>query len=209
MVEAQRIQLREQLDQVLKEIAASQEDLPTETSYLQLLGEEIAALKTDYLSHLLDMTTSIQKNEWTAEELVDIGFLLREHTSLLKDWKIETSQRHDLAGRVNAVRLMKKAIEKPMEAEDTVRGVLATGTQFSKIQPKVPKKGTREYREVMDHFGINQDLVDQGVVKFDWNGLGAYATEQAEKGGRLPKGLRDTFPVCGMVYRRRHISKGK
>ncbi|PHR91956.1 MAG: hypothetical protein COA69_09330 [Robiginitomaculum sp.] len=202
MTEAQIIQTRSALVDLLRD-RSEDSKRPKDIEFLLLLGEEIEALKSEYLSHLLDVTAQMRRNGWTPEELVDVGFLLREHTAMIKDWKVEVSQRHDLAGKINAVRLIKLAVADPMKAEDTIRGTLATGVQFSTIQPRIPKKGTPEYTQAMAHFGVTEEMVEKGVVKIDWKGIGKYATRIAESGGRLPSSLSDTFPVCGMTYRRR------
>ncbi len=152
------------------------------------------------LSYIAFLTDGIKSNTYTKEELVDIGFLLREMENLLNDFRKDCKVRKELCGKIIAKKVMEDNLASG-DFEDVVHGTLARGIVDLKMQPKIPKRDTEEYQLMMEAFGVPKDKI--GIVKIDWTQAGELASKCAAEGVPLPEGLGNTYPVYSTKFTRK------
>lgn len=191
-------QAREQIQEAIREMARD------DVHHQQLMGEELRVLHEAYLGNAMRLDQLIKSRTHFEEgQLADLGFLFREDTNLLDDWRKDCKARQELIGKLIAHQRITAAESSPESADDIVRGELATAKVKSEIQPKLPRRGTPEYFLVCEHFGLSKEVAEGGIVKIDWNEARKYVTRLVEDGETPPAGLSDTYPHFSCVYRRR------
>lgn len=206
-LEKERMHLLRRLDEVTAELASDGPHPEKDVTHMLLLEEEIRAVHHRHLSFLQAVTARLSKNEYSKVAMVDLGFLCREIEELTEDWRKDCKARKELFSKVLAFQVITHATAKPDEADDSVRGQLATGTVNSEVQPKLPKRGDPDFERVLEYFGLPKSLAETGVVKLDWEAARRHVTELIASGKTPPPGLDKTYPVYSTTYRRRSSSK--
>ena len=129
-------------------------------------------------------------------ERVDLGFLFRELENLFDDQRKDAKARKELLEKLIAF----EAVQTDGDV-DPIRGELATGIVDLGQMVEVPKQGSEDYEQFIDGIGVPRRVC--ALMKLDWKAIQAHATECAEQGLPLPKGLTNPRPVYRCTFRRR------
>lgn len=140
--------------------------------------------------------------EHTSEELVDIGFVLRQVEELADELRKEAKAHKELAGKTIASRCLEAAVANPDSAVMTTRGTLATGVSDVRMEAVVPNSSSPEYGQLLEWCGVPDSVVKSGLLKVDFKKLGEAVTEAASRGAKIP-GAPKTWPVPFTTFRKR------
>ena len=144
----------------------------------------------------------LKSKDLDTEQLCDFGFLCRETAKIFDELRKEAKVRMEKAGAIIGYRITQKALTN-RDAVGKVTGELATGTPSCKMEAALPKKGSDEYYQLTDQFGIPRDKAEMGVFKLDWKAVGEHLTRLTEQGLALPDGFGTKYPKFVVTYRRR------
>lgn len=174
----------------------------------RLLHEEVIAFRQQFLERLSTQTDQARSGTFSLEQIVDLAFLNREIESLLDDWRKDVKARKELYGKIVGAALIKRAAADATDAEDLVRATLCRGKVDIKVRPKLPPKGSDEYMELCRHFGLPEDLMTEGAIRFSWKEMGEYCTRLAQEGKPMPDGISETYTDV-VLTTTRHSKKAK
>lgn len=149
-----------------------------------------------------EISDCVKKRQLANDELVDVGFLFREIESIFDELRKEAKARKELSAKVLALSVIQESVNDP-EADSVIHGEYARASLSLKTRVRLPKKLSPEYYEVCEFLGVPSEVIDKGLVKLDWNGASEFATQMAEEGKRLPKGLDDTYQEYSCTYTRK------
>ena len=172
------------------------------TETVKQLHDEILNVYNKVCGVMMEITPPIKSKDLSNEDMVDIGYLLRETENMLNEMRKEVKVRKELCGSLIAYNRTKDAVADP-SINMKVTGKIATGTPDVKMQAALPKKGTPEYLQFCDHLGVPRSVAEAGVLKLDWNQVTEFCTQQLADGKSIPQGLGKKYPQYVTVYRKK------
>lgn len=152
------------------------------------------------------MDVSKKAEELSLEDAVDLGFLCRELYNQFDELRKEVKARQEKIGRFIATALVNQLVSGSDE-DVFVRGIYASGTPDVGVVPKLPKKGTQEYMDLCEHFGITSELAQRGLVVWHYPQIAEYCTELAKEGKKMPPGVDGNATKLATIFRRRQHGK--
>lgn len=181
--------------------------LPLTTSLQEKLAE-LRQFQEDFytfsqheLAKVVGTSSSLQH-----EDLVDMGFLLRELETMGEEIRKEAKKRKDLCGKLVSFRVITKSVEDGSTDIPNIHGQLASGKIVMKMQPVLPKKGTAEHSALLKYLKVDEESVERGLVKPDWTQMGLHCTELVAMGKPLPPGVGQTFPDYNVSYTKKRTA---
>lgn len=130
------------------------------------------------------------------EELADTAFACRETRKLADDIRKMCDVTQGMAEKICCAVAVKDEFAGPVKTE------YCTATLNIKMCATLPSKtkDPEAYKALLDHFGIDNSLVENDAVRFHWPGMVDYVTGLCEQGRPLPPGLNTekTYPVYAL-----------
>lgn len=169
---------------------------------LKELHSRLTMWNADQTNVMIDVLRKVKKNEYKKEDLVDLGFFLREMEKLADEIRKECYAKKEFIGKVLCVIVAQEATEDPDKGL-TIHGEFASGTADVKKAPGIPKFGTAEYTKLCKFFKIAEDTRDTGVVQFHFKRLGDYISDMMAEGKDPPPGISTTYNVYRTLWRKK------
>jgi len=136
------------------------------------------------------------------DELVDIGYLLREIANSFDQLRKNYNNKRELIELILCRALVERSIAG--NTDKIFRGVLASASPKVAQQPKLPKRGTEEYVALCKWLGIPDDQIAKEYVSFHFPSLTKLMTENAETGAPNPPGITGVIPKYSVIFRKRN-----
>ena len=173
-------------------------------SYLKDLLDSIKHENSNRLSYLRAIASRVKKEEFSIEESIDIGFLLRECEKYLDEMRKDFKAHKEMIGKVTCYKLS-------VEEKESCRGSLATGTLKAKYSSKLPHpvRESEGFIKLCEFFGIDTNKIPLGMVRFHWPTVKKHVTHCMEMGEELPNELSDVSVELEIVYRSSTNGKGE
>ena len=173
-------------------------------SYLKDLLDSIKHENSSRLSYLRAIASRVKKEEFSIEESIDIGFLLRECEKYLDEMRKDFKAHKEMIGKVTCYKLS-------VEEKESCRGSLATGTLKAKYSSKLPHpvRESERFIKLCEFFGIDTNKIPLGMVRFHWPTVKKHVTHCMEMGEELPNELSDVSVELEIVYRSSTNGKGE
>ena len=170
--------------------------------WFSLFLDSIKLEHTNRLSYLRELIKRIKNEEFSIEESIDIGFLLRECEKHLDEMRKDFKAHKEASSKQTCYRLS-------LEYKDSSSGKLSRGSLRAKHSSNLPHpvKDPEKFMKLCKFFEINTDNVPLGSIRFHWPTVKNYITQCMEEGKELPDELSDVSVELEMTYRR--LSNGK
>lgn len=143
----------------------------------------------------------VNKIEDPIEDLVDIGFFFREMGKVLDECRKDCQGRSDLIGKIIALYVAKNALNDPDSWKGVIHGRYASGSPDLKQAPKLPKRGTEGFDQLMQFLGITKEQSE--FLSFRFSEMRALISDKVERGEKLPPGVDATFSEYSTTYRKK------
>jgi hypothetical protein len=169
---------------------------------MQSLNKEyfaaILQLFEDFTVKHQELTVMINNNN-TLEELADIAYTLQRCRDMLHSMHKQASGSFDLVTRFACVKWAQRGEGEPIRTE------YCTVTPSVRMCAKVPRKEDESYEALMNHLGVNSDMLKYDTVRPHWPGLVDYITERLTEGKPLPPGVdpNTKYPVYSITIRKK------
>lgn len=124
------------------------------------------------------------------EELADLGYVLRETTSMLHDCELQLKRVQELCAKIFTA-LWALSQDGPDRIE--TEWCSATPNPVTRARELKMKTDPDRYRSVMAELGLPQELIETGLFRLGYDELASTLTEMAKRGQRLPSGLDQTW----------------
>jgi len=147
---------------------------------------------------------SLQRNTLSQSDQVDCGGIWRDLKDLMEELRKEAQAKDWVLGRLIALRIAQSFVENP-DSDTSVRGELYTGTADIKRKPKIPSSKTPEYAAILRAFGVPDAVIEQGLVKLDYDQVTDYLTRLSQDGKPTPAGLT-MFDDPKTIFRKRRTN---
>lgn len=148
--------------------------------YAQDMYADMLSMYMRLVQTMKKLEADMKADPSNMELCADAGFVCKEMDKLLKDIGVEVRRRLELAENLVGVAWLQQ------ESGDPVRTEHCTASVDLKMQPKVPKKDTPEFVELMKWLGFDHNL---DVVRLHWPTFCDLATKRIEEGHSLPMGM--------------------
>lgn len=165
--------------------------------YINILLNDIKLEHSNRLSYLRKLASKIKNEEFSIEESIDIGFLLRECEKYLDEMRKDFKAHKEAISKQICYRLS-------LKDKESSSGKLASGSLKAKYSSNLPHpvKDPEKFIKLCKFFGINTDGVPLGSIRFHWPTIKNHITQCMEEGRELPDGLSDVSVELEMTYRR-------
>lgn len=163
---------------------------------LRYILKEVEAARSLLVAATVDIGEQLKKNRraFPHPEMADMGFFARELERLLDDMRKDAKSQKELLGKLLCIDVMQESLEDQGNSDDVIHGKYARAECDMKMEAVLPKKGTPEYRKLLEHFGVSDEAIDHGLFSIHWNWMKEYLTELAQQGKKTPPGVLDTNP---------------
>jgi hypothetical protein len=173
--------------------------------YFKTLLGRMTDLELELKQMLLQLNPMLRENKLTDGQLSDVGFFLREVEDKMNELRKDAAARRSLIGEILCMKLT-KAFLADSSTELRAEGEYSTGYPDTTTHFRLPKKGSKEYGELMRSLGLKEAAIKVGVVKADFNGLAEYAQEMGVK--EIPSTI-NRFTRYVTIFRRKGAKKGR
>jgi hypothetical protein len=127
-------------------------------------------------------------------DLVDAAFLLKKLAEMADDLKKEANRSRDVIEKQCCQQWLVDMSTK-LDADDVIRGVLASGKPKPRIVPIIPKAGTPEYESLCLDMGLSPDFSDGYMFHIHWPHFVEWCNKQLEAGKKLPAAVaKNNYP---------------
>lgn len=165
--------------------------------------EEFLDVLTKFIEFEDELREEIKKAhaEERGEDLADIGYFLRSSEKVLEELRKSVSAKLQLNTNRIAHLVATKSMEDP-EHSGNFRGAFCLATPDIKSGIKIPPKGSEQYKELCEAIGVDDEIIERGIVNFSFRALGDYIDECRANDEELVPGLELKYdrPVC--TYRK-------
>jgi hypothetical protein len=152
---------------------------------------------------------SMKAGKLPVEDAVDIGYVMNSLAQFFDAARKDCKGRKEQIARMVSLHVATLEMENPGQNTGHVKGRLAIGipdirreVQIPKIKDPKTKKLTPEYVQFMRTLGVPEEVIQLGIIKPDWKGLGDYATHLARLGRNPPAGTGKTYTQHKLALRR-------
>lgn len=173
------------------------------TTELQGIKENLERVVTEMHGCLYRLDQAIKRQDLDDTEKVDVGFLCREFENELDEMRKEVKARKETIGRLIALIVTRESLENPERARGNMRGSLAIAVPDVQMRPRMPKKGTPEWKQLCRTFGLSEEAIEAELFSPHWVHFSEHLTDLAAKGEPIPDGLLGTEPQPQCTFRRR------
>ena len=185
--------------------ATDEHDVTTGECYrhwFNLFLDEIKNEHENRLSYLRELVIRIKNEEFTIEESIDIGFLLRECEKHLDEMRKDFKAHKEAISKQTCYRLS-------LEEKESSSGKLASGSLRAKFSSNLPHpiRDREKFIKLCEFFEINTNNIPLGSIRFHWPTIKNHITQCMKDGKELPDELGDVNVELEMIYRR--LSNGK
>jgi hypothetical protein len=165
---------------------------------LQALYSEAKALWTRTGVLLFEFQNAVQ--QVPRDDLVDCGYLLREMRNAFDDMRKNCDAKQLLAGR----RLAGEACSYALRGEDLkLEGELATASAEVTTIPRLPKRGSREYVELLRWLKVPEEVIATNRLDFSFTEMQKLVAEMQSRGENPPPGIVAAHTDAVAVFRKK------
>ncbi len=166
--------------------------------WFNLFLDSIKLENSNRLSFLRELAVKIKNEEFSIEESIDIGFILRECEKHLDEMRKDFKAHKEAISKQTCYRLS-------LKGEESSKGKFAKGSLRAKYSSNLPHpvRDTEKFLNLCKFFGIDTDNVPLGSIRFHWPTIKNHITQCIEDGKELPDELSDVSVELEMVYKRR------
>lgn len=154
-----------------------------------LLGmyQEVRSTYLKLYSMLGDVRDGTKTTNYDVKEMVNMLYVLRETLKYHDDICKEIRAVSELLEKVTCLMYMQEHIDD----DPPIHASLATGTARMRMvsSPPHPTKERERYIKMLKSFGVDDHIIETGVLNCHWVRMGDYITKLCEEGKPLPPGV--------------------
>ena len=161
----------------------------------KLLGlrQDLIEYHEAFYTFVTETLDRIKNNQYTVEQLCDLGFLCRKLEVYFEELRKIAKGRKELCVKIMGFFLATQSVEDPTKCQDRIEGDLAYARIAAKVIPRIPKKDDPNYIGFMESLGVPVNLLEGGLVKADFRGVAELVTGLVREGKKLPPGVEKTW----------------
>ena len=144
----------------------------------------------DVYPRLMEVIGKVQKQEYDAPELADLGWCMRKIENICDEIRKECKVKKELIGKLIAQKHYQKMVMG--EGENSVHGQLAIASPNVNQKPSLPRRDTPEYLQLCEHFNVPFELAKWGLIQFHYQTITDFVNDCLEKGKPIPEGFTKT-----------------
>jgi hypothetical protein len=134
------------------------------------------------------------------EELVDCGYFMREMRNACDDMRKNCDAKQQVAGRYLAAQAGAAAMQ---DIDLKLEGEYATAVPDIIIKPRLPRRGSPEYMELLDWIGVSREVASRNLLNFSFTEMAKIVTERLSRGENPPPGIMATHTDAVVVFRKK------
>jgi hypothetical protein len=176
-------------------------DCENEVQKMKVMLDILQHVHQEFVEAYRGLSISMKSGAKSLPHMADIGFFFRELEATADELRKDSKAHKELNSKILALRLTQEQIN-DLSAPESVKGLYASARPTLTKRPKMPKRDTKEFKEMCEFFGMDADIMQDGICKFDWKKTSNFLTDLAEEGKNIPFPI-ETYNDFSAVYTRK------